>query len=199
MFYKILKNLRNKKEPTLIQIKSKTGETLTDGKDIIDRWKEYFEELLGPEGDEKSKCNKTTNQPQHNYRTEGNIEDREHTDHITVEEVKEVLGKLKLGKAPGCDEIFPEMLKFMSDSAVKELTFIYNRVWQEKKVPEDWSRAVILPIYKKGDPKHCGNYRGISLLCVVSKIYETILEKRLRGVIEPQLKDQQSGFRQEHT
>lgn len=119
-------------------------------------------------------------------------------DYIIVEEVKEVLGKLKLGKAPGCDEIFPEMLKFMSDSAVKELTIIYNRAWQEKKVPEDWSRAVILPIYKKGDPKHCDNYRGISLLCVVSKIYETILEKRLREVIEPQLKDQQSGFRQEH-
>ena len=43
-------------------------------------------------------------------------------------------------------------------------------------MPEDWRSAVIVPLYKsKGEKTECNNYKGISLLNVVGKIYEGIL------------------------
>lgn len=63
-----------------------------------------------------------------------------------------------------------------------------------KKIPKEWEKAVILPIFKKGDNRRCENYRGIALLSVVEKVYERILEERLRA--EFKYFDQaQSGFR----
>lgn len=53
----------------------------------------------------------------------------------------------------------------------------------------------IVPIYKKGDNKQCGNYRGITLLSIPLKVYEQIIETKLRREIEPTLIETQSGFR----
>ena len=51
------------------------------------------------------------------------------------------------------------------------------------------------PVFKKGDKTECSNYRGISLMSHAFKVYERILEKRLRGHVEPKLGEWQSGFR----
>ncbi|MGR0260158.1 reverse transcriptase domain-containing protein [Klebsiella pneumoniae] len=50
-------------------------------------------------------------------------------------------------------------------------------------------------MHKKGSTTECGNYRPISLLSVVYKIYTSILEKRLRRMVEEQLEPEQAGFR----
>lgn len=55
--------------------------------------------------------------------------------------------------------------------------------------------GILLSIYKKGGSRKCSNYRGISLLNIVLKIYERILEKRIKIIIESQLEDAQSRFR----
>lgn len=52
-----------------------------------------------------------------------------------------------------------------------------------------------MPLHKKGDNKDCNNYRGITLLSTMVKIYERILEKRLKTTTEAQMEDAQSGFR----
>lgn len=75
------------------------------------------------------------------------------------------------------------------------LTQLYNKIWEGEKIPSDWEVGQIIPIHKKGDNKLCSNYRGITLLSVPLKIYELILERRLREVIEPTLSEAQSGFR----
>ena len=57
-------------------------------------------------------------------------------------------------------------------------------------------KAIILPIYKgKGDAGNCNNYRGISLVDHLAKIYERILERRLREKVEPKLGEEQHGYR----
>ena len=62
-------------------------------------------------------------------------------------------------------------------------------------VPEDWKSAVITPLYKgKGERTECKNYRGISLLSVVGKIYEGILIDRVRRVAEGLIDDEQGGL-----
>ena len=63
-------------------------------------------------------------------------------------------------------------------------------------VPEDWRSAVILPLYNdKGERSECMNYRGISLLSVVGKIYAGILVDRVNRVNEGLIDDEQRGFR----
>ena len=45
--------------------------------------------------------------------------------------------------------------------------------------PSDWCKSVIIPLFKKGDDKIPDNYRGISLLSIVSKVFIAVLNKRL--------------------
>lgn len=72
---------------------------------------------------------------------------------------------------------------------------LYNRIWKEQKIPEDWEVGILVPLYKKGDNKECKSYRGITLLSTMLKIYERILEKRLKVITEIQLDEAQCGFR----
>ena len=68
-------------------------------------------------------------------------------------------------------------------------------VWEEGTVVGDWKDAEIVPIPKKGDLKHCDNWRGISLLDVVGKVFARILQERLQVVSEKVLPESQCGFR----
>ena len=63
------------------------------------------------------------------------------------------------------------------------------------KAPEDWQKAVIVAIHKKGSKKLCKNYRGISLLSIPGKIFAKILDARIRQVTEGQVMEEQAGFR----
>ena len=68
--------------------------------------------------------------------------------------------------------------------------------FESSVVPEDWRSAVIVPLYKdKGERTECKNYRGISLLSVVGKIYAGIIVDRVRRVTEGLIDDEQKGFR----
>ncbi len=69
-------------------------------------------------------------------------------------------------------------------------------LYQTGNIPQEWGGSVICPIYKnKGDFLKCENYRGISLLNDAFKIYESVLERRLRNIVEEKLGPWQHGFR----
>ncbi len=63
-------------------------------------------------------------------------------------------------------------------------------------MPEDWRKAIIVPLYKgKGNRDECKNYRGISLLSVPGKIYGRILNERVMKITNKSMGDEQGGFR----
>ncbi len=63
-------------------------------------------------------------------------------------------------------------------------------------MPEDWRKAIIVPLYKgKGKREECNNYRGISLLSVPGKIYERILNERMMKITDKSVGDEQGGSR----
>ena len=70
-----------------------------------------------------------------------------------------------------------------------------SSVWREEKVPDEWRDAVLVPVPKKGDLTVCDNWRGISLLDIVGKLFAKIIQKRLQGVVEEVVPDSQCGFR----
>jgi hypothetical protein len=54
---------------------------------------------------------------------------------------------------------------------------IYQKTWEEERMFENWKKAVIISIHKKGDKTKCGNYRGISLLNSAYKVFSKVLLK----------------------
>ena len=122
-----------------------------------------------------------------------NIDDE---DKISIDEILRKVRKLKAGKAAGADEIRVEFIKNGGIGMIRWLSRILNLALVSGKVPADWRNAIIAPIYKKGNRKECGNYRGISLLSVVGKLYSSILVDRVRGKIKENILGEfQGGFR----
>lgn len=93
-------------------------------------------------------------------------------------DVKEALGKLKSGKAGGCSDILPEMLKvgWYSAEFLNMLTDLANAVCEEKRVPQEWIDAILVPIPKKGNLYCCDNWRRIALLDAVGKLVARIVQ-----------------------
>ena len=70
---------------------------------------------------------------------------------------------------------------------------ILKKVWEEEQMPEEWMKSEIVPIYKqKGDPLECGNFRGIKLLEHGMKMFQKILERKIRKLIT--VNNMQFGF-----
>ena len=82
------------------------------------------------------------------------------------------------------------MLKVAGETAVQFLTKLFNVLFDQGVYPEEWSKAIIVLIFKKGKENITDNYRGISLLSLVSKCYTSVLNKRLVTWAE------QNGFRE---
>ncbi len=120
-------------------------------------------------------------------------EERPHTQgRLKQSEVMEAIRKLKLGKAPGMDGITAEMLKFGGEIVVDWKVWICNLAWAQSEVPEDWTKAIIVQLYKgKGKTEECNNYRGISLLSVPGKIYGRILNERMMKITDKSVGDEQ--------
>ena len=79
----------------------------------------------------------------------------------------------------GKNGVLPEVLKCCGEGLMEYLLKLFNRVWQERTVPQEWRDALIVPIPKKGDLSSCDNWRGISLLDVTGNVSTKTLQKGL--------------------
>ena len=86
-------------------------------------------------------------------------------------EVKAALKALKKNKAPGLDGLPPLVFKMFHNQLVTFTTALFNKLLEQESYPELWSSGSIIPIHKKGDRKIPSNYRGITLLPVMGKLY----------------------------
>jgi len=68
------------------------------------------------------------------------------------------------------------------------------KIWDEETLPTEWTEGIICPIYKKGDRMICSNYRPITLMNVVYKIFSILMNSRLSEIVEGKLEDCQMGF-----
>ena len=68
---------------------------------------------------------------------------------VSREEVKNVLRRIKNGKAVGPDELPVEVWKYMGEMGIKFLTRLFNRLLMGERMPEEWRRSMLIQIYKK--------------------------------------------------
>ena len=95
---------------------------------------------------------------------------------ITREKVRKKLLTLKPKSAPGPDKISPAVLQSMADILSEPLSRIFSKCQQEGFVPRDWKLANVTPIFKKGSKSDPGNYRPVSLTCVICKVMESLIK-----------------------
>ncbi len=116
---------------------------------------------------------------------------------ISLEEIKKVVSKAKNGKAVGMDNIPNEILKCQPITGA--LHALFQLCFDSDRVPTIWTKSIISPIPKNrtNDPRVPLNYRGISLLSCVYKLYSATLNTRLIKHLEDNdiLHDEQNGFR----
>ena len=184
LLYSMTKNYRSSANEQTDAIKDENGQLLVQPEHIANRWKEYYADLLNIRGGESM---------------DEDVDLEPHVDEviqdISITELLEAVARMKRGKATGDDHLPVEIVKEAGEEALRLLLDIMQESYRNESVPQDWQLAVINPIFKKGDKALCGNYRGISLLSHCGKLYSSIIEKRLRTLVENKLGEWQYGFR----
>ena len=114
---------------------------------------------------------------------------------FTQSELETAIKRLKPGKAAGLDGIRNEALKSAGEVLQPILLRLFNWLNKREITPRDWGRSLVAYLYKKGDRESPGNYRGISLISCIGKLYLSMWASRLTKVLEEKLVEEQGGFR----
>ena len=168
----------------LLENNSDSQSTKFDDKDKANILQKQFASVFTKEPDGEI--------PQLERRTDTTINDIV----ITEEMVKQIIKMLNVNKSCGPDEIHPRMLIELADLICGPLALIMNKTLREKKIPEDWKKANVSPIFKKGARNRAENYRPISLTSIVCKLMESIIKEAVMNYVlsNKLLSSKQYGF-----
>jgi hypothetical protein len=125
----------------MASIRNKDGKVLQDKEEIKNRWTEYCRTLYQNQGtseDTVSELERLAPPP---------LEDK--NDSILYGEVVSANKRLKPRKSIGTDEIAGEMIQAEGEVLAREIHSVYDRVWREGQIPEEWTRSVLVIIPKK--------------------------------------------------
>ena len=115
---------------------------------------------------------------------------------ITEVAVKEKLRNLNANKSPGPDRLHPRILKELAATLSIPLKVLFQKSLDTGDLPAAWREGEVVPIFKKGDRSHPGNYRPVSLTSIICKVMETLVcDAQLDHLFAASLlSDDQFGF-----
>jgi endonuclease/exonuclease/phosphatase family metal-dependent hydrolase len=196
-FYKAVNNMKKGFQPRMNGCKGKDGKMIGEEKEILERWTEHFKELLkeGEENDNEQENHKENHTPKIKPDCTKELI-QEICNEPTKAEVERTIQRMKNNRAPGEDTIVAELIKYGGDGLVDAVYELMKLIWTTENMPQEWDIGIICPIYKKGDKLECNNYRGITLLNNMYKIFSSILNGRMKTATEKIIGEYQCGFRQ---
>ena len=165
------------------EMRDSKGETKTDQKQILGICAQFYQDLYSTQKQQENR-NKETN----------------HTDNTKVPlfmeaEIEKALKEMKKNKSPGNDQLTSDMIRLGGSEVLKQITTIFNNILLTQKIPPEWKEAKIIILFKKGDRKDIKNYRPISLLSHMYKLFTRVLQKRMERVLDYNQPREQAGFR----
>ena len=195
--WSILKEIVNKGKQSQIQSKFKVSDnSITTNKTLIsDKFNDFFTSI-GPSLAKKI--------PQQNVSPMEYMQEKlvnsMFMEPVKEDEVTTIISNLK-NSAPGHDEITAGTLKGVLAAINHPLVYILNLSLSEGLFPDELKIAYVVPTYKADDSMQFNNYRPVSLLCILSKVFEKVMYTRLSSFLESQkiLFDKQFGFRKQHS
>ena len=120
---------------------------------------------------------------------------------VTYNDIVKSLKSLRNDCSTGYDNIQVSSIKPIAEYIVSPLTFIINNLIEESKFPDQWKIARISPIPKVTNPTELKDYRPISILPILSKVYEKQVLHQITDFIETQqvYDKHQSGYHKNHS
>jgi hypothetical protein len=160
-------------------VKDENGDMPADSHNILNRWKNYFSQLLNV----------------HNVSDVKQI----HTVEPLVPrpsrpEVEIAIAKLKKYKSTDSVQIPAELIQAGGEMLLSAIHKLINSTWNKEELPDQWKDSIIVLVHKKGNKTDCNSYCGISLLSTSYKILSNILLSRLSPYIGEIIGDHQCGF-----
>ena len=115
---------------------------------------------------------------------------------INIAVVTKLLKEINLYKATGPDCIPAKVLKEIAEELSPSLALIFSASLQQGKLPQDWKKALITPIFKKGDQTNPTNYRPVSLTSICCKLLQHIIHSNVMSHLNAHniISDNQYGF-----
>jgi hypothetical protein len=174
-FYRDVQNL-SRGPPSSLQIcADEAGKLLIEKEEILKRWKQYFEQMM------------KQGIPHISQETE--ITAQEHEENVkiirpTYKQISNIIDKLKSSKSPGPDNIIPEFIKYGGTSLERRIYCLICKIWENETLPDQWLKGIMCPVFKKGDPKLCKNYRAITLLNVVYNVFSCYVYNKRSEIVE---------------
>lgn len=87
---------------------------------------------------------------------------------------------MKNNKAPGYDGLVGEFFKYSVDELHNPLYILFNYIFDTGQYPKILAEGIIHPVHKKGSQNETDNYRKITVMSVLGKIFESIVNNRLK-------------------
>nr|VZI28950.1 unnamed protein product [Spirometra erinaceieuropaei] len=188
-FFSAIKAVYGPPTKGLAPLLSADGSTLlTEKTQILQRWAEHFRDVLN----RPSAISDAANVRLPQVETNADLDLPP-----SLQETIRAVQQLCSGKAPGSNAIPAEVYKPGGPQLMDHLTALFQEMWRQGEVPQDFKDATIVHLYKrKGNRQICDNHRGISLLNIAGKIFASILLNRLNNHLEQGLlPESQCGFR----
>ncbi|XP_033124302.1 uncharacterized protein LOC117122714 [Anneissia japonica] len=168
-------------------IKYISGNSLTSREDQLNRWVEHFSSIYSVE----NQVSETVLECVRSFPPMNELDVPP-----TLEELKKAIENLLVRKATGEYGISGEVIKSGGHILTNHLHIILCMCWEKSIIPQDLKDANIITLYKnKGDRGNCDNYRGISLLSIVGKVFGRVVFERLLVLADRVYPESQCGFR----
>nr|XP_034832243.1 uncharacterized protein LOC117989050 [Maniola hyperantus] len=114
---------------------------------------------------------------------------------IMLSEVEKAIASQKKDTAPGSDCITNEFLIKNKNTLAPILQYIFNDVVKSESVPDQWTTSTIVLLHKKGSKGDINNYRPISLMSNIYKVFAKVILSRITKVLDENQPREQAGFR----
>ena len=193
-FWRKIKKSRQSGQNDVYAIRQPSGEVVYDIDSVVNVWRDHFEKISLPRESPKFDLEHFENVTQQvKIWSENRSNDEFLRDDFSNEEIRKGLKVLKKRKAAGCDGLTTEHLIHAGDNTIYLLSLLYNSILETEYVPDNFRRGTQIPLYKGKNlcPLDVNNYRGITLLTCMNKLFEVIIWERIKdwwdeaGVISP--------------
>lgn len=188
LFFKKCRSVKEGFKARTNFISDNSGNLISDPSEIVNKFQEFFEELLNNKNNRIGSNNDEKYQELVYHTAEPELLAP------NIEEIEIIIKSLKNNKSPRDDNINSELLKIAGREILINLHQIITNIWNSEKIVQEWSSSVICPIFKKGDPTKVDNYRGISLLDTAYKVLSIAILRRIEAFAIDIVGKYQCGF-----
>ena len=181
-FWRQMRKVRGGNRMKVLGIKGSDGKVKHDVHEVLGVWKEHFHKVGTPKHDPKFNQNHFEHVNAFvKQKMELKDDDQFSESKFESNETWEAIKKLNKNKAPGPDLITTEHLLYGGNMVVSCLTGIFNLMRDNEYIPISFRRGTQIPLYKGKNTcsLNPSNYRGITLLSTLNKVYEIVLWQRM--------------------